>query len=152
MYSFLLTDECPRDKDKCQCCIDRVIQKKKCAKKRVAKYVWHMMRLCKRCPTQEKCEHYWEEKKACWDAKIDKICPKKVCIRMGYCEKAAISSMCSFMGPFKQACEQALNSVAPLLGEEHKQPFMVVTGSLSVQPTDKNGKQVQCCSSIDNNP
>jgi hypothetical protein len=146
------TNHCTQDKDKCQCCIDRVIQKKKCAKKRVAKYIWHMLHLCKRCPAQKKCEHYWEEKKACWDAKIDKICPKKVCIRMGYCKKAATLSMCAYMGPFRQTCEQAFNTVTQLFEEEHDQSFAVVTGSASVQPKDENGKEVLCCSSIDSDP
>ncbi|CAF1425323.1 unnamed protein product [Adineta ricciae] len=73
------------EKDKCQCCINRVIQKKKIIKERIAKYVEHMKELCKRCPAREKCERHWDEKKARWDGKIDKICPKRACIHMGYC-------------------------------------------------------------------
>jgi hypothetical protein len=114
-------DQCSEDKDKCQCCIARVIQKKKCIKKRVAKFVWRMLNLCKRCPAREKCEHYWEQKKACWDAKIDKICPKKVCIRMGYCAKAEMPAMCAYMGPFNEVCKQAFNAAGQLFEEQHKQ-------------------------------
>jgi hypothetical protein len=128
-----------------------VIQKKKCLKKRVAKYIEHMIQLCKRCPVQEKCKHHFEEKKACWDAKIDKICPKKACIRMGYCKKAETSSLCANMGPFKQACEQALQTVGKLFGEEHEQPLPVLSDPVAVQSKDEKEKQVQCYSLIDNN-
>ncbi|UJR19941.1 hypothetical protein I4U23_023073 [Adineta vaga] len=79
-------DQCSEDNNKCQCCIKHVIQKKKCMKKRVAKYVEHMKELCKRCPAREKCERHWDEKKIRWDVKIDKICPRMVCTHMGYCD------------------------------------------------------------------
>jgi hypothetical protein len=141
------SDQCSQDKNKCQCCIDRVIQKKKCLKKRVAKYIWHMIYLCKRCPVREKCERYYKEKKARWDAKIDNICPKKVCIRMGYCTKTDISSMCTYMGPFKQVCEQALNNIGQLFTEGHEQPSVVLTNHVSVQPKDEKEKQ-----SVSNKP
>jgi hypothetical protein len=120
-----------------------VIQKKKCLKKRVAKYIWHMIYFCKRCPVQEKCKHYFEEKKARWDAKIDKICPKKACIRMGSCTKTETSSMCIYMGPFKQACEQAFQNVGRLFGEENGQSFKVLANPVSFQSKDEKEKQVQ---------
>ena len=82
------------------------MQKKRCAKRRIEEYIRYKIHLCQRCPVQEKCVRYWQEKKACWDAKIDKICPWKECRRMGYCKKPEMSSICDYMGPFKQACGQ----------------------------------------------
>ena len=80
---------------------------------------------------EKSARRYWEEKKACWDAKIDKICPKKACIRMGYCGKAEASSVCANMGPFKQVCEQALSTVGQLFQENHEQPLAVLTNHVS---------------------
>ena len=74
-----------------------------------------MIELCKRAPAQDKCVHYWEAKKACWDGKIDKICPKKACTRMGFCKKEDTSSICAYMGPFKQICEQTHQKAGQLL-------------------------------------
>jgi hypothetical protein len=119
-----------------------VTQKKKCLKKRVAKYVWHMSQLCKRSRAPKKCERYWEKKKAYWDAKIDNICPKKVCIRLGYCTKVGTSSMCDYMGPFKQMCEQIHGTVGQLVGKELKQSVVVPVGQVPVQSKDKNEQQV----------
>jgi hypothetical protein len=110
-----------------------------------------MLQLCKRCPAREKCVHYWEEKKAFWDAKIDKICPKKACIRMGYCKKVETSSMCDYMGPFKQICEQTRHSVGQLLGEGHEQPAIVVADPVPVPSKNEQEKQVQYYSLIDTN-
>lgn len=137
-----IVDQCAQNGDKCQCCISRVIQKKKCFKRRVAKYVWHMSQLCKKCPAREKCEQHWQKKKECWDAKIDKICPKKACIRMGYCTKAETSSVCANMGPFKQACERALSVGGQLIGTEQKQSVVVPVVQMPVQLKEKNEKQV----------
>ncbi|CAF1264556.1 unnamed protein product [Adineta steineri] len=103
--------------DKCQCCKKRMIQKKKCAKKRVAKFISHMLELCKRCPVQEKCEHHWEEKKRFWDAKIDKICPKKACIRMGFCTKIDMSFIHPHIKPFNELGQQAVKTVAQMTAE-----------------------------------
>jgi hypothetical protein len=110
-----------------------------------------MLQLCKRCPAREKCVHYWEEKKARWDAKIDKICPKKACTRMGYCKKAETSSMCDYMGLFKQVCEQTFHTVGQLLGKGHEQSIKVFVEPVSVPSKDKQEKQVQYYSPIDTN-
>jgi len=128
-----------------------VIQKKKCLKKRVAKYIWHMIYLCKRCPVREKCVNYYKEKKARWDAKIDSICPKKVCIRKGYCKKTETPQMCAYMGPFKQLCEQTFNTVGQISGEQHAQLSAVLADHVSDQLKDGNEKQVQYRSLIDTN-
>lgn len=101
-----------------------------------------MSQLCKRCPAQGKCEKYWEKKKECWDAKINNICPKKVCVRLGYCTSSDVSSMCHKLGPFKPACVHALSASASLFEKVQTHVAAVPAVEVSAELREKASKAV----------
>ena len=55
---------------------------------------------------KQQCRQHYERAKARFDARIDGICPKRVCIHLGYCNK---TSLCDKMGGFRKTCEESID-------------------------------------------
>ncbi|CAF3793085.1 unnamed protein product [Rotaria sp. Silwood1] len=108
-------DECSRDK--CQCCIDRINQKKECAKNITDNMISCFIRSCDYCPAKDQCQKYWQDYEKQIDSYIDNIDSKQVCTRLGYCN---VSSLCMNMGIFQQACEEALNAFTQSLKHDQE--------------------------------
>ena len=102
-------------KDKCQCCIDRVDDKKTCAKNTADKVFDVMTKTCDYCPSKDQCRQFWKDAQTCVDTNIDDIDSKDVCTRFGFC---SASSLCSQMGVFQGACEQALSAFTQTFGND----------------------------------
>ncbi|CAF1001411.1 unnamed protein product [Adineta ricciae] len=98
-------NECNRDK--CQCCIDSINQKKECAKGTVDKVIAVFIRSCDYCPSKDQCRKYWQDTEKQVDSCIDDVDAKQFCTRLGFCN---VSSLCANMGAFQQSCEEVLNT------------------------------------------
>ncbi len=98
-------DKC--SSDKCQCCIDKINQKKECAKNTVDKIISALTRACDYCPSKDQCRQYLKDYQTKSDSFIDDIDSKQICTRVGFCNA---SKLCASMGVFQQSCEEALNA------------------------------------------
>jgi hypothetical protein len=75
------------DVDKCQCCIARVTRRKSRTKFIGDNIFSALIQSCAYCPVKKQCRQYWQTAKTQFDARIDNICPKQVCIDLGFCNK-----------------------------------------------------------------
>jgi saposin len=83
-------EEDVNDGDKCQLCIARVTRRKR-HMKFIGDLIFSVLfRSCNRCPARQQCRKHFKSSKARFDTHINKICPKQVCIRMGFCNKSIV--------------------------------------------------------------
>ena len=74
-----------------------------------------MIKTCDYCPSKGQCRQFWKDAQTCVDTNIDNIDSKDVCTRFGFC---SASSLCSQMGVFQGACEQALSAFTQTFGND----------------------------------
>jgi len=130
--------ECNRDK--CQCCIDRVNQKKDCWKTFGDKLFDSFSQTCAYCPAKQQCQQYWQTSQTQFDSYINDIDSKQICTRLGYCNA---STLCSNMGIFQQACEDALNTFTQSIDKDREQfEKHLPHTSIVVLPTDDNESEL----------
>lgn len=107
-YSTFNLDETAHDK--CKVCIFRVIQRKRHMKFIGDHTFFALIRSCQRCPAKYQCRRHWRMMKARFDARIDHINPKRVCIHIGFCNKTVL---CEQMGSVQEECEDSIESKVP---------------------------------------
>ncbi|CAF5008828.1 unnamed protein product, partial [Rotaria sp. Silwood1] len=95
------------EQDKCKRCIFRIIRRKRHTKFIGDKIFIALIRSCKNCPAQYQCRRYWRMAKKRFDSRIDHICPKRVCIHLGFCNKTVL---CNQMQGFQEICKESIHS------------------------------------------
>ncbi|CAF1099474.1 unnamed protein product [Adineta steineri] len=138
-------NECSRDK--CQCCVDQINQKKECAKATVDNIMSVFIRGCDYCPSKDQCRKYWQDTQTQYDSCIDDIDAKQFCTRLGFCN---VSSLCANMGIYQQSCEEALNAYTqslqydPKTLEQHLPHTSVVVLPTKLEKEEINDSNSTC--------
>ncbi|UJR22649.1 hypothetical protein I4U23_025689 [Adineta vaga] len=78
------------NRDKCQCCIRRVILRKRHIRFIGDAIFFSLIRSCRRCPAKQQCRRHWLIAKARFDCHINRINPKRVCTHFGFCNDTSI--------------------------------------------------------------
>ncbi|CAF3355329.1 unnamed protein product [Rotaria socialis] len=93
--------------DKCKHCLFRVTRRKRHTKFVGDKMFFSLIRSCQFCPAKHLCRRHWRMRQARFDAHIDRINPKRVCIHFGFCNK---SSLCDNVGSSQAECDESIES------------------------------------------
>ncbi|CAF1319414.1 unnamed protein product [Adineta ricciae] len=76
--------------DKCQCCIRRIMRRKRAVRFIGDAVFFSLIRSCHRCPAKHLCRRYWLVAKARFDCRISRIDPKRVCTHFGLCNTTSV--------------------------------------------------------------
>ena len=136
---FVIVGECGRDR--CQCCIDQVDQKKECVKNLGDNIFGILIKSCDYCPSKDQCRQYWKSSQTQFESCVDGCDSKQICTRIGFCNA---SNLCAKMGVFQEECERVLNKFAQSSQEDLSQIEQHLPHtSVVVLPTVKQEEQQQ---------